>query len=101
MAEAPESSEYTSITDRITTAKGSGKSKIPPKKPAHLLPFIGNLRKVMPKGLPFNLTDYLELAEWTGWFLREDKRGYITQDQPPILERLQIDPQHWCYLTAL
>jgi hypothetical protein len=102
MTETLESSEYTSITDRITAAKGSGKCQIPAKKPAqpaHLLPFAGNPRKDMPKGLPFNLTDYLELVDWTGRFLREDKRGDIPQDLPPILERLQIGPQHWCYLT--
>jgi hypothetical protein len=60
---------------------------------------VGNPRKDMPKGLPFNLTDYLELVDWTGRILREDKRGSISQDLPPILERLQIDPQHWRYLT--
>jgi hypothetical protein len=31
--------------------------------------------------------------------VREDKRGSIPQDLPPILDRLQINPQHWCYLT--
>ncbi|WP_316369815.1 hypothetical protein [Candidatus Thiodiazotropha sp. CDECU1] len=27
------------------------------------------------------------------------KRGYITDNQPPILERLQIDTKHWLYMT--
>ncbi|MES9989980.1 MAG: transposase, partial [Candidatus Thiodiazotropha endolucinida] len=29
----------------------------------------------------------------------EHKRGYIPGDQPSILDRLQIDPQHWLYMT--
>jgi hypothetical protein len=98
-AETPESSDYTSIADRIASAKEMGEAQAPDKKPdqpAHLLPFVGNPRHEMPKGLPFNLTDYLELVDWTGRIIREDKRGTIPQNRPPILERLQIDPRHWC-----
>jgi len=29
----------------------------------------------MPEGLPFHLADYLELVNWTGRAVREDKRG--------------------------
>ena len=31
--------------------------------------------------------------------LREDKRGAIPADLPPILERLAIEPKHWLYMT--
>jgi hypothetical protein len=102
IAQTPESSEYTSIAERIAAAKNSGNGNQTQKdadQPAHLLSFVGNPRREMPKGLPFMLTDYLELVDWTGRILREDKRGYIAQEIPPILERLQIDPQHWRYLT--
>ena len=53
----------------------------------------------MPGGLPFRLDDYLGLVDWTGRVMREDKRGGIPENLPPILERLNIDPQHWLYLT--
>ena len=53
----------------------------------------------MPKGLPFRLNDYLELVDWTGRILREDKRGAISNNLPPILDRRNIDPQHWLYLA--
>jgi hypothetical protein len=33
MAEIPESSEYTSIADRVASSRGVEKSAIPPKKP--------------------------------------------------------------------
>ena len=42
---------------------------------------------------------------WEGSFksqtrkIREDKRGRIDDDQPPILDRLGIETEHWLYLT--
>ncbi|MBL1274983.1 MAG: hypothetical protein COB30_002750 [Ectothiorhodospiraceae bacterium] len=53
----------------------------------------------MPKGLPFRLTDYLELVDCTDRILREDKRGAIPENTPPILNRLNIESKHWLYLT--
>ena len=46
-------------------------------------------------GIPFYLEDYLQLVDWTGRIIREDKRGAINQNLPPILDRLTIDPEHW------
>ena len=51
------------------------------------MPFVGNPRQDMPTGLPFKLTDYLELVELTGRVIREDKRGYIEKHQPPIFTK--------------
>jgi hypothetical protein len=63
-------------------------------------PFVGNPREEMPKGLPFRLSDYLELVDWTGRILRDDKRGAIDENLPPILERLQVDPKHWLHMAT-
>ena len=63
------------------------------------MPFVGNPRKEMPKGLAFKLEDYLELIDWTGRCIRDDKRGSISADLPPILERLQIKREAWLSLT--
>ena len=49
--------------------------------------------------LPFKLIDYLELVDWTGRILREDKRGSIPSNMPPILERLELNPRMWSILT--
>ncbi len=53
----------------------------------------------MPKGLPFELKDYLELIELTGRCFREDKAGYIEAIQPALLNRLNISPDNWLTLT--
>ena len=53
----------------------------------------------MPDGLPFRLTDYLELVDWTGRQVREDKRGSIEEGLPCILNRLDIEKDHWLYMA--
>jgi putative transposase len=49
------------------------------------------------KGLPLSLPQYLELLEWTGRALRDDKRGFIDPEQPPsqLIERCGLDPERW------
>ncbi|MET0001822.1 MAG: transposase, partial [Candidatus Thiodiazotropha lotti] len=92
MAKTPEQSECTSIAERTNKLKQSRNQANRAITPAGLLPFAGNLHKNRPKGLPFRLKDYLELVDWTGRAILEYKRGHIPDNQPPILERLQIDP---------
>ena len=92
IAKTPESSGYTSVKQRAISAKKG-------KQPTRLLPFVGNPRNTMPKGLPFELKDYLELIELTGCCLREDKAGYIEENQPVMLTRLNINPENWLTLS--
>ncbi len=49
----------------------------------------------MPDGIPFRLMDYLELVDWTGRQLSDNKRGYIDNTIPPILSRLGFDSVDW------
>jgi REP element-mobilizing transposase RayT len=98
VADTPEASDYTSVQRRIRHAVPTSGHR--DRQPRELLPFVGNPRADMPKGLPFRLTDYLELVDWTGRQLREGKRGAIPADLPPILERLQIEPKYWLYLAG-
>ena len=99
MAETPESSDHTSIKKRIKEVKATPRDKAEPFQPKTLFPFVGNPREPMPQGLPFKLEDYLELLDWTGRCIREDKRGAISSKQPPILKRLNIDTKNWLYST--
>ena len=99
MAKTPESSEHTSIQHRIRQAQGATDPNLLQQQTKCLMPFAGYPRQDMPKGLPYHLTDYLELVDWTGRILREDKRGAIDENLPPILERLNIEAKHWLFLT--
>lgn len=85
IADRPETSEHTSIQKRIENFKKEG------SQPLSLAAFIGNPREDMPKGLPFHLKDYVELVEWTGRIIREDKNGAINASLPPIFPNPYID----------
>ena len=73
MARTPEQSEYTSIRERIIDAHDTP-----------LLPSADQAED----GIPFKLKDYLELVDWAGRAITENKRGYIPSGMPPILARL-------------
>ena len=92
MAKSPETSNHTCIKSRIETIKGHRKSTLSIEK------FVGS--KPEETGLPFVLRDYLELVDWTGRIVREDKRGKINSSLPPILERLSLDLDAWLILTT-
>ena len=93
IAKTPETSDHTSLKLRINAA-------INKKQPAKLLPFIGNETKNMPKGINFNLQDYLSLVEATGKVIRANKRGYIEENHSDILTRLNISSDDWLKLTT-
>ncbi|BDX06438.1 transposase [Planctobacterium marinum] len=93
MAKTPEQSDHTSIQYRINAAKAG-------KSPKFLMPFAGNIKANMSHGLPFHLTDYLELVDFTGRAILPDKRGAIEQSTPAILERLNLKMAQWQELTT-
>lgn len=93
VAPTPERSDFTSIQQRIKAAVNG-------EQPKTLLSFVGNPKLNMPTGLPFELSDYIELVDLTGRCIREDKRGYIESDQPAILSRLNISAENWLTLTT-
>ena len=104
MATKPETSDHTSIKLQIEywkhKANRSSNSNAELPQPQSLFPFVGNHSQPMPRGLAFDLLDYLELVDWSGRAIREDKRGSIPESTPPILQRLDISPKHWVELTT-
>ena len=93
IADTPEESEFTSIYDRIRAIKAGGRassqrSRVP------LLHFKDAAGKGEPS-IPFSMLDYAALLDWTGRVLRDDKHGAIDNTLPPILKRLNIDPEAW------
>ncbi len=91
LAKTPEESEHTSIKRRIERSRGR-------QDPSNsLMPLAGDRRD---SGLPITLPDYLELLEWTGRIIRDDKRGAISDAAPALLARLSIQPKYWLFLTV-
>ena len=100
MAKTPEDSAHTSVKSRIGVARSQGRvSDVLAKQPKQLQRFAANAGQVNAPALPFTLSDYLELVDWTGRQIRDDKRGYIDGETPPILQRLNMETEHWLYLT--
>jgi hypothetical protein len=95
IAKTPEQSDFTSIKKRITQAKKVKSPNNIHQQVPELMPFAGNPRNNMPEGIPFKLDDYLQLVDWTGRLLRDNKRGAIPDNLPPILDRLNIEAKHW------
>jgi hypothetical protein len=63
--------------------------------PEYLLPFIGGEHQDKKTGSNFSLSDYLELTDWAGQAIREDKSGVIPPELASILERLNIELEAW------
>jgi hypothetical protein len=94
METTPETSKHTSIKKRTQAVKNKQ------RQPKFLMPFVGDPRQKMPKGIAYSLKDYCELIDITGRCIREDKAGYIDTSHSPILERLGLDSQQWLTLTT-
>jgi REP element-mobilizing transposase RayT len=90
----PEASEFTSIYQRIQELKSAETSeRLDPDRQPALRRFKSTLQPT--QNLPCTLDEYLQLVDWTGRAVRADKRGFIDSHQPPILQRLNIDPIAW------
>jgi REP element-mobilizing transposase RayT len=96
MARTPEASDHTAVKHRIACLQDPSESS----QPRTLMPFVGHHRKAMPKGLAFHLEDYLELIDWTGRAIRDDKKGAIQQTLPSILKRLNLEQEDWLRVTT-
>jgi len=119
LAETPETSDYTSIQERVGRLPEEAGSEVGrqetatvknpeitlngeqlrPEAETHvlpqapLMPFDAAART--PWAVPFAFEDYLELVDWTGRALRPDKPGYIQARVPKILVRLGIDGEQF------
>ena len=77
IAKTPETSDHTSIKHRINAIK----NKQSPKRCLERFEDI----TLKSKGIPFKLEDYIDLVDWTGRIIRDDKRGAISSSLPPIV----------------
>jgi REP element-mobilizing transposase RayT len=100
MAATPETSAFTSISQRIRDTQSSLTPSSSSTRHAAvrmkarqtacpLMPFAGE--GACHNALPFDGNEYMELVDWSGRILRPDKPGSISPGLPPILLRLGID----------
>ncbi len=102
IAETPEGSDHTSIQERITqkfdlaeAIKGQPLANPFDIPLSPLAEFEDTINNSQQSGIPFSLSDYLQLVDWTGRSIRNNKRGAIDPELPPILSRLGIPPKEW------
>ena len=89
IAITPETSDYTSVQERIKS--------IAEEQPQDLMPF--KEEGVEREPIPYELNDYLTLVDETGRSIRQDKKGYIPSNLSPILERLHLRPEKWFHMV--
>jgi len=95
MAATLEESDFTTIQQRLrelTIEDALGKTETIKAPQIPLMPLTPQSLDPHPNAIGFSLRDYLELVDWAGRAVREDKRGAIDGNAPPILERLNLDP---------
>jgi hypothetical protein len=105
IATRPETSGYTSIRERIQPAFNLQQAIKSQRQAGDLLEFKAPLKPLLQfeagmvnqsrQGIFFAFRDYLELVDWTGRIIRNDKRGFIDIALPPILRRLQLSAKQW------
>lgn len=110
IADTPENSAHTSVKHRVDHWQNTAiaqpnhanlESHSDHKfQPDDLHPFTANPSHDIQKGISFSVIGYLELLDWTGKQIREDKPGKISDDAPPVLQRLSISAEHWVYLCT-
>jgi putative transposase len=106
VSDSLDTSEFTSIEERIkrfslnTDRFVANEAQTTTKQDMlniKLADFIGSTQK---EGIPYSFVDYMELSDWTGRAIRNDKTGHIHQKEPKILVKLGIEPQLWFETVA-
>ncbi len=115
ITKTPEESEFTSIYERIQHIAKQLKINKPKSikqlkrekadvynslaQPKFLVPFT-NIATNHSHAIDFKLIDYLELVDYTGRVIRDDKEaGSIPEHLAPILTRLQFESMNWISLV--
>lgn len=107
IADSLQASDFTSIQERINALKQRNNTVIPPQTPVQsaknlpqtinkpLAKFDVATHSSQQTGIPFHFADYLELIDWTGRAIRHDKKGFIDNQRPKLLNELGIASDAW------
>jgi REP element-mobilizing transposase RayT len=102
MCDTPEESDFTSIQQRIRQWQQSqppnkkNKSKSTSEKNHNAVPLMRLVKQSQDphrNAIGYTTKDYLELVDWAGRAIRDNKRGAIPNSIPPILVRLTLNPE--------
>lgn len=92
LCESLESSEFTSIQERQRMFSNKATEDA---SPSWLKPLRKEAEVAPETTLPFEVTGYFALVDWTGRAVRDDKKGAIPSHIKPILEQLGIREENW------
>ena len=104
IADSLQSSDFTSIQERLNALSPNSVTPLitqPPVDNTQPLPrkslakFEGATHLHQQTGIPFHFADYLELIDWTGRAIRHDKKGFIDNLRPKLLNELGIASDAW------
>ncbi|MCU7937385.1 MAG: transposase [Candidatus Thiodiazotropha sp. (ex Dulcina madagascariensis)] len=95
IAETPEGSDFTSIQQRIVAyGKQFSHDNGSQEETGTVVPLMSLTEQKgdrHPNAIGFSAMEYLALVDWAGRAVREGKRGAISGDIPPILQRVGLD----------
>jgi hypothetical protein len=101
LCDTPEESDFTSIQQRIQQWQQNqpqhknNQAKATPETTHKTVPLMRLVKQSQDphrNAIGYTTKDYLELVDWAGRAIRDDKRGAIPNSVPPILERLKLNP---------
>jgi REP element-mobilizing transposase RayT len=98
MAKTPEAADFTSIQQRIWQLRKQSSKSDSSECKSHSIPLMPLVKQVKDRhenAIGFALTDYLELIDWAGRAIRENKCGAIPEHAPPILQRIGIETRRY------
>ncbi len=99
-AETVEASEYTSVFERIHGIASSEDIGEQDNDSKPLFGFVAGECDKQPQGIAYALLDYLELVDWTGRVIRDDKSGAISEQIPSLLNVLGLENDTWLELAS-
>ena len=100
LAEGVETSEYTSSYERIHGVACREEAFQEKSSTKSLLGFVDGEHKSNSKGIAYSLIDYLELLDWSGRILRQDKGGAICAQRLRLLAVLGLEGESWLELAS-